>query len=193
MLPPLQGLLAVDYIGLQMVALAALQGALATTAELKAAQGTLELTVMGSIEQLKASVRSLQALLGGAAAPVAGGAAAGLTPAQGVDAGAARADDDAASSASSASLLQAAGSLAALLDSGDVEMSDVEDEGSGSYEPPGGDFAEARLTEEQLVDELMRRLGEQPAARKLYTVRGAAAGRRPGCMVDVCPGRGAPF
>jgi hypothetical protein len=157
--------LSIDYSGLQVLLLGALQQVLADTGKARDAQATMQLTVAGRIEEIAQAVASLRS---------------------GAKAKASSAPSTAPSQSSSGTLLAAEAvtgcsddddaSLAFLADTGDVEMSssssgeeEVGAAASSGGEPLAGQLA--GLTEEQAADWLMAKLGEQAGARKMYLVR----------------------
>ena len=146
-IPLLQGLLSVDYGALLVVLLSALKKALADQRELREAQGSMQLSVVGRLQELSEAVRQLQA---GMASGGGGGGGGGEGPL--------------ARAPSSAS----AGSLELLLDAGDVEMTSSGGEEGEAEAEAAGDFA--GLSDEEAVQLLVDRLLEQPGARKLYVV-----------------------
>ncbi|EFN54011.1 hypothetical protein CHLNCDRAFT_58365 [Chlorella variabilis] len=161
-----QGALSVDYGGLQVLLPAAVQQLLADRQELKKAQSTMQLTVLGQMQELAEAVKVLQL------AAVASSCSSSETAA-------AASTASSSASGSSAMLAGMAGeedqdeaSLAFLMDGGDVEMESSVGEAEEAWaqddssSPPSNDFA--ALTDEQATDFLMQRLAEQPGARKLY-------------------------
>lgn len=163
-----QGALSVDYGGLQVLLPAAVQQLLADRQELKKAQSTMQLTVLGQMQELAEAVKVLQL------AAVASSCSSSETAA-------AASTASSSASGSSAMLAGMAGeedqdeaSLAFLMDGGDVEMESSVGEAEEAWaqddssSPPSNDFA--ALTDEQATDFLMQRLAEQPGARKLYMV-----------------------
>lgn len=161
-----------DTFALQTALLPALQQALADVKDLREAQGSMQLTVMGWVQGLAAEVRALQAagLTPGAASTGGLQAAAGA-------AGAAAGGPAPAGSLSSAS---SAASLAALLDTGDVDMAADSGGEEGAQQQDGmgpageeGDFA--GLSDSQVVDLLLQRLEEEPAQRKMLEVGGQSS------------------
>ena len=138
-----------DYGALQVLLLSALQKALADQQELRDAQGSMQLSVMGRIQELSEAVRRLQAGL------ASGSSGAGEGPLARVP------------SATSAGSLQSEDSLAQLVDAGDVEMASGGEE--EAVVEAAGDFA--GLSDEEAAQLLMDRLQEQPGTRKQWQPR----------------------
>lgn len=173
LLLPLQGMLSVDYSGLLVLSLVALKKVSSDAEETRAALGAMQLTYASRIEELAQQVASLRS---GAKAEVSSAPSSVLAaPSQSTsgiqlvaEAVTGCSDDDDAAS------------LAFLADTGDVEMSssrsgeeEVDAATSSGGEPPAGQLA--GLTEVQVAEWLMAKLGEQAGARKMYLVRHIAA------------------
>ncbi|KAL4856329.1 Endoribonuclease Dicer 1 [Chlorella vulgaris] len=161
-----QGMLSVDYSGLLVLSLVALKKVSSDAEETRAALGAMQLTYASRIEELAQQVASLRS---GAKAEVSSAQSSVLAaPSQSTSGiqlvaeavtGCSDDDDDA--------------SLAFLADTGDVEMSssrsgeeEVDAATSSGGEPPAGQLA--GLTEVQVAEWLMAKLGEQAGARKMY-------------------------
>ena len=160
LLPPplLQGLLSVDFGGLQVLALAALQKVASDCEE----QAALLLAVMGRLQQLETA----RAQWAAGAAGGGGGGSDVLRAASGAT----------MTSSASGAALSAASSMVLLLDSGDVEMASSEggEEEEGGEEADGKEEEEAGelagMSAEQAVNWLVDRLSDEPGSRGAYKV-----------------------
>jgi hypothetical protein len=154
----LQGRLSVDYDGLQVLTLTALQKVAADSEALQQAQTAMQLAVMGRLQELAAVVQELQA-----------GTAS---------------DSDSTSTA----MLREVSSLAQLTAGDDVDMTsssgeeEEEEEEQGGDELPAGKLA--GLSPEQAAAWLMDGLGEQAGAHGAYKVRVDGAGWEGGRAAD---------